>query len=843
MSMFEAGLVLSLNDKLSGPLAAVERRYNQFGRGALQNAARVDQAGRQMMRAGVQTAAVGVAMAAPFALAGRAYAGFDSAMTRSTSIMGDLTDAQSAQLRATALQTAGAFKAEQLGEAYYFLASAGLSAEQQVGALGTVSKFATAGAFDLALATDLLTDAQSALGLTTDDAVQNQLNMARVADVVIRANTLANASAEQFSTAITNGVGAAARAAGKDVEEATGALAVLADQGLKGAAAGTALTGVLQMLPKTAIQNAAAFARYGVEVFDAEGNMRSLADITDSMTEAFEGMSDAERAAAFDDMKLNRQLGDTVTQLLGTGDAMREYEAALRDAGGATDEVAAKQAKGLIPTLTRVKNRLSVLGISIIQDYSGPLAAAATRTEAFVNRIIAWTQAHPRLTSALVATAAATSALLVVGGGGLVLFGALARGAAAAARAVIFLRSATGVLGAHFRIAARRARLFALSQGTVSASSIAGAGALKSFAVGARAAVTALATNPLAWGLVAGAFLVWKFWKPIKAFFGGLFEGFAEGFRPALAAFEGVAEAARPLVDAVSGFLGAVFRQADPAASTLLSVASAGRTVGRVLGFIVGGAATMLAAKVRVLTALFGAVPAVLRLLWSTVRLAFSVSPLGLFLSTARGVFRAVRTLVTGGGWREAGRQLIMSIVAGIRSAAGALVQSVGAVFSRLRRMVPGSPVKDGPLRSFNTAGRGLMELAASTVTPRPIQRAVSSAFSAVQTPALAASLAVSPTGGLVGSFGADGSPAVQAAQGPPAPDLARAVAPPATPASVSAPGVPPIVIRDERTVNVHLSGAATAADVREGVGQALAIDQIEFERMLARALDTRTRL
>jgi len=89
--------------------------------------------------------------------------------------------------------------------------------------------------FDMARATDLLTDAQSALGLTIrDDAIANMEEMVRVSDVLVRANTLANASVEQFSVALTTKSGAALRALNKDMEEGVAVLAAFADQGIKG---------------------------------------------------------------------------------------------------------------------------------------------------------------------------------------------------------------------------------------------------------------------------------------------------------------------------------------------------------------------------------------------------------------------------------------------------------------------------------------------------------------------------------------------------------------------------------------------------------------------------------
>src|SRR6056297_3127858 len=108
-----------------------------------------------------------------------------------------------------------------------------------------VAKFAQAGMFDMATATDIATDAQSALGLTSEDAAENLDNLTRVTDVFVKANTLANTSVQQISEALTNKAGAALRVVNKDVEEGAAVLALFADQGVKGADAGEKLNVVL----------------------------------------------------------------------------------------------------------------------------------------------------------------------------------------------------------------------------------------------------------------------------------------------------------------------------------------------------------------------------------------------------------------------------------------------------------------------------------------------------------------------------------------------------------------------------------------------------------------------
>ena len=102
-------------------------------------------------------------------------------MTQSLAIMDTTIEQQKAmEEQALAVSRTTRISAEQSAEAFFFLASAGLNAEQSISALPQVAKFAQAGMFDMATATDLATDAQSALGLTVKDANQNLENLQKL---------------------------------------------------------------------------------------------------------------------------------------------------------------------------------------------------------------------------------------------------------------------------------------------------------------------------------------------------------------------------------------------------------------------------------------------------------------------------------------------------------------------------------------------------------------------------------------------------------------------------------------------------------------------------------------
>jgi len=342
------------------------RIVSEFDKRGLKQAEQ--QLGGLAKTAGIALAAVGAAMTAVAVKSVQEFSKFDAALTQSKAIMGDLTKTMEEDMANAAREVAKAttFSAEEAAQSFFYLASAGLDAEASVAALPRVAQFAQAGMFDMSRATDLLTDAQSALGLTIrDDAVANMENMIKVSDVLVRANTLSNATVEQFSTSLTTKAGPALRTLGKDMEEGVAVLAAFADQGIKGEEAGTQLSIVLRDLSTKAIKNKADFAEFGVSVFDANGEMRNLGDIVANLEDALEGMSDETAKATLLQMGFADRSVQSILALLGTSDAIKSYETNLRSASGFTDEVANKQLDTFNSQLKLLESAFVDVGIQI----------------------------------------------------------------------------------------------------------------------------------------------------------------------------------------------------------------------------------------------------------------------------------------------------------------------------------------------------------------------------------------------------------------------------------------------------------------------------------------------
>lgn len=342
--------------------AASGTSWQRMGQYVTTHSRGIEQAGKLINRT------IGVGMVGAVAAGSAAFVGFDSAMTKSTAIMGNLSDEMRNKMERAARDVALAtlFSANEAAEAYYYLASAGLDAAASVEALPAVAAFAQAGAFDLARATELAADSTSAFGLASSDAAIQTENMTRVTDVFARASQMANASIEQFAMAVgPGGAGTAAKMFGVSVEETTATLAVFANAGVKGRRAGTAFSAMLTDIVDKAMRNSEAFTQLGIDLFDAEGNFVGITEMVRQLEAALGPMSTEAQAAALQQMGLGLQSREAALMLLGQSETIADYTAELENAGGTVQRVADNQMQSMAARLDSLKDRFMEVGITI----------------------------------------------------------------------------------------------------------------------------------------------------------------------------------------------------------------------------------------------------------------------------------------------------------------------------------------------------------------------------------------------------------------------------------------------------------------------------------------------
>ena len=214
---------------------------------------------------------------------------FDTSMSNVAALSG-ATEEELAQLRDTAKDWGSKtrYSASEAADALGYMALAGWDAETSMDALGGVLNLAASSNMDLAEASDIVTDYMSAFNLEAKDS-------AKFADIMAYAQANANTTVDGLAGAFKN-CAANMNAAGQDVETVTSLLAMMANQGLKGEKAGTALSAVMRDITKnmeSASFSLAGFIENGTKLgYNAGGLVSVLNDLGVSNTEFNKAMKE-----------------------------------------------------------------------------------------------------------------------------------------------------------------------------------------------------------------------------------------------------------------------------------------------------------------------------------------------------------------------------------------------------------------------------------------------------------------------------------------------------------------------------------------------------------------------
>lgn len=289
---------------------------------------------------------------------------FDASMAQVAATMGKTVD-EIQDLRQFAMDMGAktAFSATQAADALNYMALAGYDADTSMKMLPNVLNLAAAGSMDLAAASDMITDSQSALGLTLDET-------SGLVDKMAMAASKSNTSVAQLGSAILTVGGTAKNLKGGTTELAT-ALGILADNGVKGAEGGTALRNILTSLTSPTEKASKLMDRLGVSVFDSEGNMRSLNDFFGDLRNSMDDMTQEERMNVISKIFNARDMKSAEAMLANVGDRFNELSGYIDDAAGAADKMAGTQLYNLQGDVTLLQSAMEGAQI-VISDQLTP---------------------------------------------------------------------------------------------------------------------------------------------------------------------------------------------------------------------------------------------------------------------------------------------------------------------------------------------------------------------------------------------------------------------------------------------------------------------------------------
>lgn len=260
------------------------------------------------------------------------------------------------------------FSASEAADALKYMALAGWDTQQSISGLPGILDLAAASGMDLAAASDMVTDYLTAFGLQASDST-------RFADMLAYAQSNANTTAEGLGEAFKN-CAANLNAAGQDVETTTSLLSMMANQGLKGSEAGTALAAVMRDLTASMKDGAISIGDTSVQVMDANGNYRDLTDILADVEAATDGMGDAERAAALSSAFTSDSIKGLNLILNAGTDEAAKFEEELRNSSGTASEMAEVMNDNLAGDIKEAQSAFEELGLKIYDKLETPLRDA-----------------------------------------------------------------------------------------------------------------------------------------------------------------------------------------------------------------------------------------------------------------------------------------------------------------------------------------------------------------------------------------------------------------------------------------------------------------------------------
>lgn len=366
---------------------------------------------------------------------------FEAAMSEVAAISGATgEDLAAMEAKAREMGSATQFSASEAADALKYMSLAGWDSEKSIAAIGGVLNLAAASGMELAAASDLVTDYMSAFGIEAEKS-------GYFADVMAYAQKHANTTVVALGDAFKN-TAAVMNAGGQDVETTTSFLAMMANQGLKGAEAGTALTAIMRDMTAKMKDGAVQIGKTNVEVMDAQGNYRDLTGILTDVSKATDGMGDAERAMALSTTFTADSIKGLNLILNAGVEEAAKFEEGLRNSKGTAEEMSAIMNDNLQGRIKAMKSALADVAIAIYKNLQPTLEAVVKLISELATRFKNSTPDIQKMIMAFAAIAAAVGPVLVVLGTLMASIGAVMTGLGAVSLPIVAVVAGIATLGA-----------------------------------------------------------------------------------------------------------------------------------------------------------------------------------------------------------------------------------------------------------------------------------------------------------------------------------------------------------------------------------------------------------
>lgn len=311
---------------------------------------------------------------------------FESSVSQLAATMGKSTDEITTLTdKAKELGSTTQFSASQAADGLNILAMAGLNAEQQTEAIGSVLNLAAAGSLSLEQAASYTTGAVKGFG----DEMENAQ---KYADLMAKGATLANTDVNGLGAALS-GASATAKSYGQDAEGVTLSLLRLAEQNVTGEQAATMLSRAMTDLYTPTDAAKKALDELGIAAYDSNGKARDFTVITDELNKKLSGMTEEQANAYKATIFTTNGLNGFNKMMASSPEKVEAFKNGLADAAGSAENQAKTMIDNLQGDITIMQSAAEGLGITFYETFNDDLRSSVRfatdslgkLTEAFEN--------------------------------------------------------------------------------------------------------------------------------------------------------------------------------------------------------------------------------------------------------------------------------------------------------------------------------------------------------------------------------------------------------------------------------------------------------------------------
>lgn len=275
------------------------------------------------------------------------------------------------------------YSAKEAAQGLEYMALAGWKTEDSIKGIPDVLNLASAAGMDLGRASDIVTDYLTAFGLTVDDTT-------RMVDVMAYAMSHSNTDVEMLGEAYKN-CASTCTAFGIGLEETTSWLSKMADAGIKGGEAGTALNSVLSRLYGQNEKTTKAMEEYGLSMYDANGKAKPFTQTMQELEDKMSTMSEQEKNVFLRNVAGTNQLSAFSTMLKASAKEAGNFANQLENSAGAAEKMTKRMNDNIEGLKKSINSKVEDIKISLFTAFepiiSMVLKVFETFTGAFSNYI------------------------------------------------------------------------------------------------------------------------------------------------------------------------------------------------------------------------------------------------------------------------------------------------------------------------------------------------------------------------------------------------------------------------------------------------------------------------